>query len=718
MRFTYIYIYSFLFILFLNSCQDDKIITQDSYPVIKSDSIVENHFGNQTVDQYRKLENIGIDSILKWYKNQDALTERYFEANDLDNLKEHFTELYSHNTSYVYNQVIAENGYVFYLDWNYDAKAYSLYYKTNFKGEPVLLFSPTEFKDGSLSIKYIKPSYNSKFVAISVGVVGDLGSEILVIDTETKKIINKPCTNAAPDFIDGINWLPDNNKFIYLYFPNIGSKKKPENIDSYSVVYDIKSEKSEKIFGDTKEIVVPGNYYPVVSVHSSFDEYLIGYISHSDKYWDTYILPIDSFNNGIYNWQKIFSESDNVLNDYGRLKGSSYIFLKNMKEGTNICKVDLKAIQLEANQLNIPTVIAESNLEQQILHFEILKDKLIFTRIKNGTQAFLYEILNNGTESEIKLPYRAGTIKIDNQNINSNSSWVAIDGWTRSSTRFEIDSSNNLSKIKFGTNTQFDEFDDIISEQIEIESHDGEMVPLTIVRKNNIKYDGNNKTLIEAYGAYGIMLEPYFSPMHLDWVNNGGVLAFAHVRGGGEKGVKWHEDGRKETKANSWKDLLACTQYLIDKKVTNPKSLGLFGSSAGGITSGMALNTNPGLYSAFVAVSPRLNPVRLESSKVTSSSFKEYGSIKNENEANFLIKMDPYLNLSPENIYPPTLLMSGFKDDRIPISDTGKYIARLQSFKNSKHPLLLDINYDDGHSGNDDIDQYAKVFTFLNTVLE
>lgn len=157
---------------------------------------------------------------------------------------------------------------------------------------------------------------------------------------------------------------------------------------------------------------------------------------------------------------------------------------------------------------------------------------------------------------------------------------------------------------------------------------------------------------------------------------------------------------------------------LIDKKLTSPSRLGLYASSAGGITCGMALNKNAKLFSAFVAVSPRLNPVRLESSKSTSSSFMEYGSIENKDEADFLIKMDPYLNLSSENNYPPTLVISGFKDDRIPISDAGKYIASLQSFKHSKHPILLDINYDDGHSGNDDVDQYAKVFTFLNTVLK
>ena len=713
MQFSDISFLSFLFILILTDCQSDKKLTQDSYPVVESDSVVQNHFGNEITDIYRNLENTDSVEILTWYQNQDDLAESYFEANKYDVLKNHYTELYSRGTSYVYNQNIAENGYIFYMDWNYDANAYSLHYKKNFDSEGIFLFSPAEFEDGLLSIKYIKPSYNAKFVAIAVGIEGDLGSKILVLETETKKIISKPCTNAAPDFIDGINWLPDNTKFVYLFFPNIGSNEKPKKEDSYSVVYDLKTGESEKLFGNTKEITVSKNYYPVVGIHSSFDEYLIGYISHADRYWDIYVLPIDSFNKGEYNWRKIFSEEDNVLNDYGRLKGSSYIFLKNMGESTNICKVDLKTAQLDK-----PTVISESNPEKQIRHFEILKDKLIFTRIKNGTQAFLYEILNDGRESEIKLPYQAGTIAIDNQNINSNNSWITIDGWTKSSTRFEINSINKLSKVTFGTSKPYDEFDDIISEQVEVESHDGQLVPLTIVRKEEIQYNGKNKTLIEAYGAYGFMLDPYFSPMHLDWVNNGGVLAFAHVRGGGEKGVKWHEDGRKEKKVNSWKDLIACSQYLIDNKITSPQRLGLYASSAGGITGGMALNTNAKLFSAFVAISPRLNPVRLESSKSTSSSFMEYGSIKNKDEAGFLIKMDPYLNLSPENVYPPTLVISGFKDDRIPISDAGKYIARIQSFKNSKHPVLLDINFDDGHSGNDDVEQYAKVFTFLNAVLE
>ncbi|HCO84120.1 MAG TPA: S9 family peptidase, partial [Arenibacter sp.] len=184
------------------------------------------------------------------------------------------------------------------------------------------------------------------------------------------------------------------------------------------------------------------------------------------------------------------------------------------------------------------------------------------------------------------------------------------------------------------------EFKDLVSEQIMINSRDGVSVPLSLIYRKDMKLDSNNEMFIYVYGAYGESMSPFFSPTYLDWVKQGGILAFPHVRGGGEKGEEWHTQGMKELKYNSWKDLIACTEALIEKGYTRTGLVSLYTNSAGGITGGMAVNERPELYTSFIAEVPRMHPFGLESATTASStSYIEYGTIKDSVECLGLIQM-------------------------------------------------------------------------------
>src|SRR5699024_7688697 len=225
----------------------------------------------------------------------------------------------------------------------------------------------------------------------------------------------------------------------------------------------------------------------------------------------------------------------------------------------------------------------------------------------------------DGAIKEVKLPFRAGKIDLQSKSVNYNDAWVRLSGWSRNWTNYSFDtSSNQLKRIDFASLMSLPEFDNIISEQVTVTGHDGVQIPLTII--SNKSNTSISRLIIEAYGAYGDILKPFYSPKYLNWVEQGGVLAFAHVRGGGDKGPKWHKDGMKDKKINSWKDLSSCAEYLVAEGFTSPDKMALYTSSAGGITGGMAVNTRPDLFSAFISLSPRLNPVRTESSSKSSSS--------------------------------------------------------------------------------------------------
>jgi len=173
----------------------------------------------------------------------------------------------------------------------------------------------------------------------------------------------------------------------------------------------------------------------------------------------------------------------------------------------------------------------------------------------------------------------------------------------------------------------------------------------------------------------------------------------AHVRGGGEKGAAWHKGGFKTTKANSWKDFIACTEYLIENKYTNKNLTIATGVSAGGITIANALIERPDLYQVGLLFSAFINAARSEFQPNGANSKKEFGALAIEEEAKGLIEMDAYLKIKEDVTYPAIYSFVGLDDGQVAAWDSGKFVARLQNDAISKGAVLLEIDEDGGHGG-------------------
>lgn len=264
-----------------------------------------------------------------------------------------------------------------------------------------------------------------------------------------------------------------------------------------------------------------------------------------------------------------------------------------------------------------------------------------------------------------------------------------------------MDDSLNITvneKVTRNTSSEFKNIENVI---VEVKSHDGAMVPMTIIKPKNFKIDSSTKAIIMAYGAYGITVEPFYNAAILDFVRKGNVFAFAHIRGGAEKGLKWYTSAIKENKKNSWKDLLSCSQYLKDNEFVNTEKLGVYFSSAGGVTAAMAINENPEMYKAAVGEAPMLNPLRLgyQTNYNATDNNYDFGTKSTLEGLKSLLLLDPIVNLKNNKNYPNTLIISGGKDELVPIYDGAKYIAFLQNQNlKTNNAYLLDIVKDEGHN--------------------
>src|SRR5690554_444097 len=258
----------------------------------------------------------------------------------------------------------------------------------------------------------------------------------------------------------------------------------------------------------------------------------------------------------------------------------------------------------------------------------------------------------------------------------------------------------------------------LVSETLEVASHDGTMVPLSLIYNSKLmKKDGSNICLLEGYGSYGMSIPPHFQPLSLSLLNRGVVIAFAHVRGGNEKGVNWHLDGRKINKPNTWKDFNACAEYLIDNRYTSANKMGCEGASAGGILIGRAITEKPDLYKVAMPLVGAMNALRFEFTPNGPGNTTEFGTVADSLEFHALLEMDAMHHIEQGVNYPAQLITTGFNDPRVVAWMPAKYAAMMQSTHKGPNPVLLNVQYESGHFGgstfDERIEEEANIQSFL-----
>ncbi|WP_168191382.1 MULTISPECIES: prolyl oligopeptidase family serine peptidase [Antarcticibacterium] len=696
--------------------QQEKFISK--YPEVQEQEKTEIIFDKKVKDNFPVLNDLENVEVREWFAAQDSLAEKYFSDNPIMKAYlKRFTELQDIQKERISLIKVNEQGNYFYLKYNDSTKIDKLFYKQDLSAAEVELLDPAAIPEQVGDITYLSPSFDGKKIAVGFKVnEEDFDSQVIILDIENTKILKDKINHINPDF-GGIEWLPDSSGFIYLYFPVVDRSSPGYKKDSYSVIHFLGQDPEERnrIFGNNENVSIPADYYPKVKIGSSIDDYLIGYSATSNDYYDGYIASMEGILNRKPVWKPFFKANDKVFFTEGEVRNNEFIFRQGTDQGNRIAKVEIKD-----PHFNNVTVLAEGTQDNPITRLEVTKDNIYFSRSKFGVEVSVFSLNRNEELKELETPFKAGFLSFFGASITENSIGVELDGWTSDYTRYLINDRGVFQEEGLKKNADYPGFDKLVSEQIMISSHDGIEVPLSLVYHKDLEMDVEKEVFMYVYGAYGESLSPFFYPIFLDWALQGGILAFPHVRGGGEKGKDWHIQGMKNLKYNSWKDLIACTEELIDRGFTREGLISLYTVSAGGIAAGMAVNERPDLYASFIAEVPRLHPFGLEAASTTSStSYLEYGSVRDSLEIQGLINMDPYLNIRPHQSYPAILVMPSYNDDRIPLWDSGKYIAKIQKINGGENPILMDIDFVSGHGTSNAYDEtvelYSKIFSFAKS---
>jgi oligopeptidase B len=242
---------------------------------------------------------------------------------------------------------------------------------------------------------------------------------------------------------------------------------------------------------------------------------------------------------------------------------------------------------------------------------------------------------------------------------------------------------------------------DYVTERLWATAPDGVRVPISVVHRRGLKPDGSSPALLNGYGAYELSSDPMFDPVRLSMLDRGFVFAIAHVRGGGEMGREWYEDGKFLHKTNTFGDFIACAERLVELGYTNPRRLAIRGRSAGGLLIGAVLNMRPDLFACAVAQVPFVDVVTTmldDKLPLTVNEYDEWGKPADVDFYRYMKSYSPYDNVRPES-YPALLVTAGLNDPRVSYWEPAKWVAKLRSLSRGDAALLLKTEMGSGHSG-------------------
>ncbi|MDA3821614.1 MAG: prolyl oligopeptidase family serine peptidase, partial [Bacteroidales bacterium] len=691
-------------------------VNRDKPALAPVKSVTDNYFGVDVIDPYRYMEDMDDTTFLAWMQQYADYTRRIIdEIPGRASLLEQMTEFNERKSEQMSWLTISESGRYFYTKITPQDEIGKLYYRDAYDSEEVLLYDPNEFSDED-GVQYViyslVPDYTGERVCISLAPNGSESSTMIVLDVKSGKVLSDRIYMA----IGVTTWIEGGRAILYGR-TNSNDVHDPSRFLNTKVYYHKIGDKQSNdivIFSsaDYPEVEMMPEERPIIYYDQDQNDYYL-ILNTVERYLRIFHAKMQAFEPDKHiHWKSIMQKEDQIQNFY-TIGDELYLYTAKNAPNFKIIRTSLANPDIENAK-----VVVNENDDGMISGFSFTRNALYYKMMFNGVEEKLFQLKNGeSTGSEIKLPARAGSLGLRTRGHNHDDIWITLAGWTMDGERYRFEAEDNsfvpepLSSI-----ADFPEYEDLIVEEIMLPSHDGIMVSLSIIYKKGTKLNGKAPLLITGYGAYGISRRPYFSPYSLMWTLKGGVYAMAHVRGGGELGDNWRLGGQKTTKPNTWKDFIACVEYLQENNYSSPRHKAAYGVSAGGILIGRAMTESPELFAAAMSFVGLMNPLRVEQSPNGPANAPEFGRVKDSVECMALMEMDPYLKIQDGVDYPATLVRGGFNDPRVIVWQPAKFTARLQAANGSKNPILFDVDYSSGHGIGDtktkSFEDLADLFAF------
>jgi len=660
--------------------------------------VTNDYFGVKVEDPYQYFENTKDPEVQAWFKAQNDYTRAILAA--IPNRKallERIKQLDEAAPAKVNSVFRLATGRYFYLKTLPQDIQAKMYMRDGLTGKETLLVDTQKFMHAGgppYAINYFSPSYDGRYVAYGVSPGGSEDAVMHVLDTTSGRDTGEAIDRAQ--FGEATSWLPGESSFVYNRLQKLGPGMPPtaRYLDSRVFLHVVGTdpEKDVPVFGTglSSATAVAATDIPFVGAEPG-SPYALGIVAHGvRREFTIYAATLATVAKGHPEWKKVCDVDDDVT-DFSLHGTTIYLLTHKNAPRFKLIRTDLA----RPDSAHAAEVLPEG--DAVLTGTATARDALYVHELDGGIGRIVRVPYTGGPPETLALPFD-GSVNFYPTDPRMAGIVFAMTSWVKGPRIYAYDpKTGKVTDTGLRPAGPYDNPPDLTSVEVKARSYDGTMVPLSIVYKRGLKMDGSNPAILIGYGSYGITIDPFFDAKYLAWLERGGVLAIAHIRGGGEYGEDWHRWGQKLTKANTWRDFIASAEYLIEHKYTSSAHLAGLGGSAGGITVGRSITERPELFGAAVIQVGALDMLRMETTPNGVPNVPEFGSVKTEEGFEDLYRMSAYAHVRKGTAYPAVLLTTGMNDPRVEPWEPAKMAARLEAATTSGKPILLRVDYEAGH---------------------
>ncbi|WP_421869425.1 prolyl oligopeptidase family serine peptidase [Marinoscillum sp.] len=672
---------------------------QPNYPPTIERTTVTNYYGKEITDEYRWLEDVDRPEVKIWVANQSELTKKFLKKiankhNSKNLMNKYMVREIRWNTHHNINFDNNRNeNYRFFYQNQFSTP--SIYYKENTFNDFKVLVDPRDISNKDrIVLQSFSPSKNNKYLAYSFNRNGSDWREIQIISTSNQ---GSPTESLKDVRFSGINWC--GNGFYYTRYP---PSSITEKLGKPAIYY-------HQLFTEQAEdslIFQSPNPDDELNLYSNYDEtiYVLeveNRIDHQHSYF--YYDPREE----IRAFRPLFYKVRFSLT-FVHFKNDRLIMRAASGGKTQLVSIDKKAPG------NLKT-ISPSIEGAYLTNYEILPDQIILS-YQAIDQPYLIAIDYEGNIlNKAKLPSGVTVSSISYQKADQEVLFY-LESYTIPPVICRLNRQNFSYNVveRTGVNYDFQDF----KYEVRMVQSDSVEIPVFLVYKGALKPNSKTPVLLKSYGGFGVISTPRYDPNTIYFIEQGGIFAYAYVRGGGEKGNHWWHEGKYLNKINGVNDLISVSEYLIDENLTAKKKIAVTGASHGGLLAASALIKRPDLFGAGVFHAGLMDMLRYENYTVGPKWISEFGTVTDSVGFYNLMTYSPYHRLELQTDYPPSLFITGQSDDRVSPFHSYKMAARMQNLAAQENPILLWAKQGTGHFGPDNMEdqliENAYIMGFLD----
>ena len=672
------------------------------YPEAPTVNQVDDYHGVKVADPYRWLEDSSSPQTRRWIEAENKLTFAYLDGiPERPVIKKRLTQIWNYER---FGIPLERGGRYFYTRNEGLQNQSVLHVVKSPDGEPRVLLDPNRLsRDGTAALSGLSVSEDGRLLAYGISVAGS--------DWEEWKVRSVDTGADLPDRVEwvkfsSVSWTPDSRGFFYSRYDEPSAGRRLDELNYYQKLFYhrlgtsqgedalVYSRPDQKEWGFDGAVTEDGAYL-IISIRQGTDP------RNRIFYKDLRVpdAPV----------QKLLDDFDASYDFVGN-DGTVFWFLTDLSAPRGrLISVDI----LTPDRARWKELIPQA--EETLLSVSVVHDTFIAVCLQDAHSRVKLFRLDGGFLRELSLP-GLGTVSGFRGRRKDTETFYAFTSFIAPTVIYRLDlAAGEISAFRRPrVDFRPEEYE---TRQVFLHSKDGTRIPMFLNHRKGLDLDGKNPTILFGYGGFNASLTPSFSVANLVWMEMGGVLAVANIRGGGEYGEEWHQAGIRLRKQNVFDDFIAAAEWLIREKYTSTARLAILGGSNGGLLIGACMTQRPDLFGAALPIVGVMDMLRFHRFTIGWAWTSDFGSPDNPDEFKALLAYSPLHNVKHGTHYPATFITTADHDDRVVPAHSFKFAAALQAAQAGPAPVLIRIETRAGHGAGKPtskaIDETADRFAFL-----